>query len=100
MFTKSSFVRLMVASTLCACGDECREYSEFTCKELQRATYSVVFFFPRQDRPYDLGTASGLASCGDIAHQYAASKNLSNNRDWSYVCCLHANGSSCYEKHR
>jgi hypothetical protein len=98
-------MRLVILScaallSLSGCGDECREYSKFTCKQLERAEYTVVFFFPREDKPYYLGTAAGLSACGSVAYGYAASKNLSDNRDWSYVCCLHAEGSDCYEKHR
>lgn len=81
------------------CGDECSRYSEFSCKDIQRATYNSYFYFPN-DREYYLGVANGLDECGSMAYSYAASKNLSGNRDWSYICCMIAKGSDCYEKHR
>jgi len=79
--------------------DECREYSDFTCEEIQAADYNIYFSFPSGSQEY-LGQTSGLGSCGDIAWGYAAEKELSANSDWGYVCCMIANGSSCYEKHR
>lgn len=85
---------------LAGCGDECREYSAFSCKELAKAEYSVVFFFPNSEKPYDLGPATGLDGCASVAYSYADEKHLRAGNDWSYVCCLHAKGSDCYEKHR
>lgn len=81
------------------CGDECSDYSDFSCSEIQEATYNVYFYFPN-NKEYYLGVANGLSQCGDIAYDYAASKNLSRNREWSYICCMKAKGSECYEKHR
>jgi len=90
---------LIVLVTIAACGDQCREYSAFSCSYLEKATYSVEFGYPRGDRVETIGTVEGLAACGDAARSYAVSKNLVN-AGWSYVCCLHAKGSTCYEKHR
>lgn len=84
---------------LSGCGDECSSYSDFTCSEIQKATYNVYFYFPN-DKEYYLGVADGLSQCGSVAYSYAASKNLSGNRDWGYICCMKAKGSECYEKHR
>jgi hypothetical protein len=81
-------------------GDECSSYSSFTCKQIETADYNVVFSFPKGTETYQLGQAKGLSQCGQIAHSYAASKNLSRNDGWSYACCMIAKGSSCYEKHR
>ena len=82
-----------------SCGDECSSYSEFSCSEIQNATYNVYFYFPN-NKEYYLGVANGLSQCGLMAHNYAASNNLSDNREWSYICCMKAKGSECYEKHR
>lgn len=60
----------------------------------------VWFTFPDGDQSYDLGRTKGAASCGAIAHDYAASKQLSYNSGWSYVCCTEEDGSECYRKIR
>jgi hypothetical protein len=90
---------LLIILTLSGCGDECREYSDFSCKEIEKAPYNVYFYYPSGAEEH-LGQASGLSQCGSVAHNFAWSKNLSNNREWSYICCMHAKGSDCYEKHR
>lgn len=79
--------------------DECREYSDYTCKEIKKADYNVYFYFPSGSEKY-LGQTKGLESCGSMAWGYAGEKNLTSNRDWGYICCMIAKGSSCYEKHR
>ena len=84
---------------LSACGDECSKYSDFNCEEIQEATYNAYFYYPSGTEVY-LGVAEGLDQCGSLAHNFAASKSLSGNRDWSYICCMKAKGSECYEKHR
>jgi hypothetical protein len=89
----------LIVVTLSSCGDECSSYSDYSCTEIQNAKYNVYFYFPNQSEVY-LGEAEGLSSCGSVAHAYAYDKNLSNNNDWSYICCMIAKGSSCYEKHR
>lgn len=82
-----------------SCGDECSSYSEFSCTEIQEATYNVYFYYPNGTERY-LGLASGLGQCGSMAHSYASSINLEGSNDWSYICCMKAKGSECYEKHR
>jgi hypothetical protein len=97
--------RLMIVATvlstafLYGCGDECSDYSDFSCSEIEKATYNVYFYFPN-NQEYYLGVAEGLSQCGSIAYSYAESKNLSRNREWGYICCMEAKGSDCYEKHR
>jgi len=84
------------------CSDECREYSEFSCKQIEAADYNVIFFFPsgnQEPKEVSLGKVKGLEQCGGLAQGFAASKNLSG-ADWGYVCCMIAKGSTCYEKHR
>ena len=90
---------ILSALALSGCGDECSSYSEFSCEQIQNADYNVEFNFPSGTETYHLGQAKGLQECGAIAHNYAASKNVSA-ADWGYVCCMIARGSSCYEKHR
>lgn len=84
---------------LASCKDECNEYSDFNCAEIQKAEYNVFFYFPDKTEK-SLGQTTGLSSCGNMAHEYAYNNHLSTNNDWGYVCCMIANGSSCYEKHR
>jgi hypothetical protein len=95
---KAGLVILAAAMGLGGCGDECRSYSAFTCKEIETADYNVYFYFPSDTEHY-LGQASGLSECGATAHSYAIERKVSA-ADWGYVCCMIARGSSCYEKHR
>jgi hypothetical protein len=84
----------------CGCKDECREYSDYSCKQLQEATYNVYFYFPKSNEDYYLGTVEGLDQCGAVAYSYADSKKLGQNSEWSYICCLKTKDSECAEKHR
>lgn len=59
----------------------------------------AYFYYPSSTEEY-LGVANGLVRCGSMAHSFSASKNLSGNRGWGYICCMKAKGSECYEKHR
>ena len=90
----------IVCAGLISCGDSCSEYSAYNCRQLEKATYNVQFSFPNSDQDYFLGTVEGLSACGATAHEYAASKNLSGNSEWGYVCCLKTDRSECAEKHR
>ena len=90
---------VLFAATLVGCGDECSDYSDFSCDEIDEANYNAYFYYPSGSEEY-LGIANGLSQCGSMAHGFAASKNLSGNREWSYICCMKAKGSECYEKHR
>lgn len=90
---------VLVTSVLSGCGDSCRSYSEFSCSQIDKATYNVYFYYPSEVEKY-LGRVTGLAQCGSTARGYASSKSLPSSSDWGYVCCMEAKGSSCYEKHR
>ena len=90
---------LLIAFMLSACGDECSSYSDFSCDKIAEADYNVYFYYPNGYEKY-LGQTRGLKSCGAMSWGYATQKNLSNNSEWGYVCCMIAKGSSCYEKHR
>ena len=96
---KVSILAFIAILFLTACGDECTEYSDFNCDEIQEATYNAYFYYPSGTEVY-LGVAQGLDQCGSMAHGFASSKNLSGNNEWGYVCCMKAKGSECYEKHR
>lgn len=96
-------VGLAALTSGCA-QDSCKKYSKFTCEQLKTKTYNVYYY----DKPYEsttqreiyLGSAVGLASCGSAA--WAASEAYREERqgEWSYICCLRTNDSSCAEKHR
>lgn len=91
---------LFVACLLASCGnDKCREYSDFTCDEIEAAEYYVWFTFPDSENSYNLGQANGLEQCGSIARGFALEKSVQDS-NWGYVCCMVAKGSDCYEKHR
>jgi len=97
--TKVILVYVFLLICLSACGDECTKYSDFNCEQIQEATYNAYFYYPNGSEVY-LGIAEGLGQCGSMAHYFASSKALSGNRNWSYICCMKAKGSECYEKHR
>lgn len=84
---------------LASCGDECSSYSDFSCDEIQEASYNVYFYYPSGTEEY-IGSCSGLDACGAIAYSFASSKGMTRSDDWSYICCMKAKGSECYEKHR
>ena len=92
-------ILILTTFTLIGCSDECREYSDFSCDDIEKASYNVYFYYPSQSEEY-LGVAQGLSQCGNIANDFAYSKELNRNPSWSYICCMKANGSECYEKHR
>jgi hypothetical protein len=96
---KTLALLLVITSALSGCGDECRQYSDFSCKEIEKAPYNVYFYHPSGIEQY-LGQSQGLSQCGNVAYGFASSKNLSGNGEWSYICCMRAKGSECYEKHR
>ena len=73
---------------LSSCSDECSEYSEYSCKQIENATYNAYFYFPNSDKDYFLGVSEGLSQCGEMAHSYAYSKELSSDSGWSYICCM------------
>lgn len=77
--------------------DSCRDYSDFNCSQIQEADYNVWFYFSKQGQGYNLGEVNSLTECGIKARSYARVKGLNN---WSYICCMKAKGSDCYEKHR
>lgn len=89
-----------LAVTLTACtSDSCREYSKYTCAQLEKQTYNV-YVYPPSDREYSAGQVVGLQACGATAHGYAAEHHFAESADWSYICCLQTDESSCAEKHR
>lgn len=88
----------LLAGGLSGC-DECRSYSDFSCSQIERASYHVHFSMPGGQQQY-LGRTDGLKSCGSIAYSFASSKGMQRGDGWGYVCCMEANGSNCYEKHR
>jgi hypothetical protein len=80
-------------------SDSCTQYSDFTCDQLERSSYNVYFYFP-DSREKFLGQSSSLTGCNAMAVGEANLNNLSRSDSWGYICCLIANGSGCYEKHR
>jgi hypothetical protein len=97
--TRLSVLSCIFFLFIAGCKDECREYSDFSCEDIQTATYNIYFYYPDGSEVY-LGIVNGLNECGNISSNFASSKNLLENNDWSYVCCMKAKGSDCYEKHR
>jgi hypothetical protein len=93
-----TFLFLLLVLTV-GCGDECTKYSDFNCDEIQAATYNIYFYYPSQSEAF-LGGGEGLGQCETKAYRFAASEALENNSEWSYICCMKAKGSECYEKHR
>lgn len=78
--------------------DSCKAYSDYTCKQLEKSSYNVYFYWPSDKEEY-LGQSYSLSGCGDMASSFASQKDISNS-NWGYICCLMKDGSSCAEKHR
>jgi hypothetical protein len=95
----TNILLLLIVVSLFGCGDKCSEYSDFSCTEIDKAPYNVYFYYPSGTEEF-LGQAQGLSQCGNLARSFASSKDLNSNNEWSYICCMRAKGSECYEKHR
>jgi hypothetical protein len=84
--------------------DSCREYSAYTCSELEKQRYNVYVYPPDDDEfdqaEYFAGEVTGLSACGETAWSFAGQKGFERSADWSYICCLETDESSCAEKHR
>lgn len=78
--------------------DSCRQYSDYTCNQLENSPYNVYFYWPNNHEEY-LGQSSSLSQCGDMAVNFSYSKEV-QNENWGYICCLITKTSSCAEKHR
>ena len=95
-----TLVMLLTLFYLISCdSDSCREYSDYTCKELENSKYNVYFYFPNDYEVY-LGVSESLSGCGNAAYDYAYSKKLKKSDNWDYICCLKTKNSQCAEKHR
>lgn len=46
---------IIAVLALNGCGDECKEYSNYSCKQLEKATYNAYFSFPDGNKEYTLG---------------------------------------------
>ena len=92
---------LMLFGSGCS-QDSCKEYSRFTCEELEHQSYNVYYYDLDGGASNEvfLGSTIGLSQCGALAWDAAAKKKKDRSDDWSYVCCLQTNDSSCAEKHR
>lgn len=96
---RSPLVLAAAVLLLAGCGDECQEYSDFSCEAIQNADYNVYFYYPNDQEKY-LGVARSLDACGGRAYSYADREGLDRYDEWDYICCMKAKGSECYEKHR
>lgn len=99
------FALCVLIAALAACSaDPCREYSDYTCAELQTGSYNVYYSEPTRTGEWGetyLGEAQGLDACGAVAYDFAAVRHkLETPADWSYICCLRTDDSECAEKHR
>ena len=69
-----------------------------TERAIDNSDFNVYFYYPNNKEEY-LGQASGLASCGSVAHSYAYQKSM-HSSNWSYICCRITSDSGCASKHR
>jgi len=102
---KALIAPILLALLASGCSqDSCKEYSRFTCEQLERQPYNVYYYDVDQDESESkevyLGSAIGLKQCGALAWDAAAKKGKGRSDDWSYVCCLQTDDSTCAEKHR
>lgn len=96
---------MMGAAAICGCSmDSCLEYSKYTCAQLEKQTYNVYYYDKNagtgQEQEFELGQAIGLHGCGTLAWNKAAARKDDRGEDWSYICCLQTESSTCAEKHR
>ena len=96
---------LVPTVALSACStDECREYSDYTCAELERQTYNAYYFDVEKvtgmERSIFAGQVVGLGACADAASSTAEVYAEEREGYWSHVCCLQTSDSECAEKHR
>jgi len=102
--TKILFIGALALGLAACSTDSCREYSDYTCAQLESQTYNVYYYDRARnsgvEREIFLGQTKGLRSCGALG--YAAANDRSEERvgDWSYICCLNTDESMCAEKHR
>lgn len=94
-----------LAALLAGCTrDPCREYSAYTCEQLERQTYNVYYYDVKleneSEREIFVGQAMGLDGCGELSYTEADAREEEREGDWSYICCLQTDESSCAEKHR
>jgi len=89
---------ILMAMVLFACRDECKSYSKFSCMEIEKAKYNVGFVYPDK-KEILLGKVSSLSSCKILAKSFAKDENILRE-NWDYNCCMIAEGSTCFEKHR
>lgn len=94
-----SFAAATIALVGCQ-QDSCKEYSRFTCKQLEQQTFNVYYYDTPESTERLLGSAVGLQQCASVAWSAAHARKKESSDDWSYVCCLQTEDSSCAEKHR
>ncbi len=99
MFKTSVRVALLGAVfLLAACKDNCQSFSKYTCKELEKTTYNVWFYY-RTGNPIFAGATTGLENCRSMAKSYAEA-NTRGGSGWSYSCCVVKTNSTCEERHK
>lgn len=91
----TNFIFLTINLFLLGCGDDCSKYSKYTCSQIEKANYNVLYYLPDGREEY-LGEASGLNNCSAIASNYSSITKSPKN----WVCCMKTNNSQCEEKHR
>lgn len=93
----------LLMATSCS-QDSCQEYSRFTCKQLEQKPFNVYYYDTDkrdgQSREVYVGQAIGLQQCASAAWDLAGAKAYERVGDWSYICCLQTDSSTCAEKHR
>ena len=85
-----------LALALPGCGDDVHVPTETD-------RFNAYFYYPIGSSPSGevyLGEATGISACQSAARSFAASKNMTWQSGWSYICCRIANGSICYDKYK
>lgn len=84
--------------------DQCRQYSDYTCEQLERQTYNVYYYDVQRSTGVEqelfAGQVRGLGACSAAASSMAALRETDRDGNWSHICCLQTNDSDCAEKHR
>jgi hypothetical protein len=92
---KHSVPSLLLMLFLVGCGPP----DTLPLSEYDDVDVSVYAYTPDEKETY-LGDTTGASSCGAMAYAWAEGKGFQRGDGWSYICCTHEDGSSCYRKIR
>lgn len=91
----------LIAGAICIAWSYVYEWQYGSLSPSRYESFDVgVWITPPTGDAVYLGITRGAAACGRTAWGYAFEKGYGSSDRWSYACCTHRNGSTCYEKIR